>query len=117
MVVDSALVFTYTRPAVGREKEAFAVFQDAATFFGKLAADGRCLEPEFFVGPFAKGILVVKGSHDDLLEIAQSEDFIKFYLRAGYAVKDIGYELFYFGERVTEIMGLWATVGQELGYM
>lgn len=115
--MDSALVFTYTRPVAGREAAAFEVFQDAFAFFGKLAAEGKCLEPEVFVGPFAKGIMVVKGSRGDLYAITSSDEFQKFYLKAGYAVKDIGFEMYYFGDAVTELMGLWSTVGTELGYM
>lgn len=115
--MDSALVFTYTRPVAGREAAAYEVFQDAFTFFGKLAAEGKCLEPEVFAGPYAKGIMVVKGDSEDLFAITNSEDFHRFYLKAGYAVKDIGYELYYFGDAVTDIMGLWSTVGTELGYI
>ena len=115
--MDSAIVFTYTRPHPGREAAAFEVFEDALTFFGKLAADGKCLEPEVFVGPHAKGVLVVKGERDALRAIIDTEDFTRFYLRAGYAVPDIGYEMYEFGEGVTTLMGLWATVGKELTYM
>ena len=115
--MNSALVFTYTRAFPGREEQAFEAFQDAMTFFGKLAVDGKCLEPEVFIGPFGKGVMVIKGDRDQLRWILDSEDFMPMYMKAAYAVPDIGYELYYFGDDVIELMGIWSTVGKELGYV
>jgi hypothetical protein len=115
--VNSAIVFTYSRAHLGREGAAFEAFQDAMTFFGKLAADGKCLEPEVFLGPYAKGIMVVKGERDVLWEITNSDDFKRFYLKTAYSVPDIGFELFYFGEGTMDFMGLWSKVGKEFDFM
>ena len=115
--MNAALVFTYGRAFPGREAQAFDAFQDALTFFGKLAADGKILEPEVFIGPFGKGVLVIKGDRDQLRAILDLEDFMPMYMKAAYAVPDIGYEIYSFGEEVIELMGLWSTVGKELGYV
>ena len=116
-MVDSAIVFTYTRPHPGREIAAYEAFEDGLTFFGKLAADGKCLEPEVFSGPFGKGAFVIKGELVYLREILDSDDFKRFYLKATFSVPDIGFEIYAFGEGVTDWMDLWSTIGKELTYM
>ena len=115
--MDSAIVFTYTRPYPGREAAAFEAFQDAFTLFGKFAAEDKCLEPEVFTGPFAKGLMVIKGEREKLLRIIETEEFQHMYLKAGWSVPDIGFELFYFGDGVMELMAAWNAVGAELGYV
>ena len=115
--MDSAIVFTYSRAFPGREATAFESFQDALTLFGKFAAEDRCLEPEVFTGPFAKGLMVIKGEREKLLGIIETEEFQHMYLKAGWSVPDIGYELFFFGDSVMDLMGAWNAVGKELEYV
>ena len=45
---NAALKISYTHPMVGRETEALEVFSDGLVMWGKLAADGKCAEPEVF---------------------------------------------------------------------
>ena len=45
---NAALMLSYTKPISGREAKAMEVFADALTMYGKLAADGKCAEPEVF---------------------------------------------------------------------
>ena len=113
----AAIVFHYGRPSAGREKLAFEAFQEALEFFGARAGDGLCQAPVAYMPPSGGGMLIVAGERAALGEIAAGEDFVRMYLKAGYAVPDLTYEIMQTGEDAVSQMGLWASVGSELGLM
>ncbi len=113
----AAIMFTYTRPTPGREAQALEVFTDSLTFFGKLAADGKCDEPMVYQAPSGLGMMIIHGERESLLEIIGAEDFVKLYTKVTFAVPDIKYELAATGESVQDNMQVWSAVGLELGYM
>jgi 4-hydroxy-L-threonine phosphate dehydrogenase PdxA len=113
--VQAALIFRYGRPWAGREKLAFEAFGDALEFFGKRAADGLCQAPIAYMAATGGGMMMVHGDRERLAEILQTEDFMHMYLRAGYAVPDLTYDLMLAGESAVNQMGMWAGVGSELG--
>ena len=113
----AAIMFTYTRPAPGREAKALEAFTDGLTFFGKLAADGKCGEPMVYLAPSGLGTWIIPGYRESLFEIIGSDDFAKLYTKVTFAVPDIKYELVAAGEGVQEDMQMWGAVGLELGYM
>jgi len=115
--VTSAIVFRYDRPHPGREAMAFEAFGEAFRFFGKLAADGACETPVSYLPPAGGGMMIVHGERERLLEILASEDFTRMYYRAGYTVPALTYELMITGGDAVAAMGLWASVGSELGVM
>jgi hypothetical protein len=112
----SAIVFRYGRPWAGREKLSFEAFQDALSFFGKLATDGRCHEPITFMSVTGGGMMIVHGEREHLREILEMEEFARIYFKAGYGVPDLSYEVMAAGESAVEQMGLWASTGSELGF-
>ena len=114
-IVPAAIVFRFGRPWAGREKLAFEAFQDALAFFGKLAVDGLCQSPIPYMVMTGGGLLIVHGERDRLLEILAMEDFGRMYLKAGYTVPDLTFEIVTAGEAAVESMGMWAGVGSELG--
>ena len=113
----AALVFTYGRPAVGREAMAMDVFADSLVFWGKLAADGTCDEPMVYLRPDGGGMMIIHGERPALRNILDTEDFRRIYFRAGFAVPDLRYELLTAGDTVGEYMAFWAGLGSELGVM
>ncbi len=113
----AAIVLTYGRPAPGRESKALEAFTDALTFFGKLATEDKCSEPMIYTGPSGRGMMIVHGDRRALLEIIDLEEFERHYLKAGFAVPDVAYELVAFGDRVQEVMQRWSSIGLEHGYM
>jgi hypothetical protein len=117
MAWNTAVIFFYGVPVAGREAKAFETFNDAATFFGKLAADGKCAEPEMFHYGFGGGMMIVRAaSIEDLFEMLERDESRKIIAAATYTVTDFRYEIFFTGERMMENMGNWAQVGAELGY-
>lgn len=111
----AAIVFRYGRPWAGREQLAFQAFQDAITFFEKMAIDGRCQSPIAYMSATGGGMMIVHGERMKLGELLQSEEFIRLYLKAGYGVPDLTYEMTSAGEEAVTMMGTWAGVGSELG--
>src|SRR3990172_11652424 len=96
----AALMFTWTRPTAGREAKALESFTDALTFFGKLAADGKCGEPMVYLAPSGLGMMIIHGERETLFEIIGSDDFAKLYTKVTFTTPDVKYELVATGETV-----------------
>lgn len=114
MMMDSAILFTYTRAAPGREKKAFDVFAEAMAFFGTAAHEGKCAEPINFMGSTGLSLAVIPGEHHALSDLIHTDEFLDLYTKMIYAVPDIAYQLGSFGEGVQDQMARWARVGGEL---
>lgn len=113
------MVTSWTQPARGRESKALESFMDFLTFFGKLAADGKCTAPEpFFSYDGSHGFAVVKGRSDVLQEILDSEEFERVVTKAQLTVEDLKTHLYATGDdEIQRGMRIYAEVGNELGYM
>jgi hypothetical protein len=115
--MDTALVIHFTRPYPGRETLAFEAFQDAMTFFGKLATDGHCELPVAYMGTSGGGMMVIHGERTKLHELAHGEEFNRLYLKAGFTNDGLTFEFMAAGEGAVIEMGDWAKLGVELGLM
>ena len=113
----AAIMFTWNRSTPGREAQALEVFADSLTFFGKLAADGKCGEPMVYLAPSGPGTMIIHGHRESLFEILGSDEFAELYTKVTFSVPDIKYEIVAAGEGVQEQMQMWGAVGLELGYM
>jgi hypothetical protein len=115
--MDSAIVFTYTRAAPGREEKSLQAFTEGMAFFGTAAHDGKCGEPITFMGTDGHSLIIVPGEWKALTELVRSDEFLELYTKSVFAVPDIGYRLGAFGEGVQEYMARWARVGNELALL
>lgn len=113
-MMDSAIVFSYTRAAPGREDKALAAFTASMAFFGTASHDGKCGEPINVMGTTGHSLLIVPGEYDALSELIRSEEFRELYTKTVFAVPDIGYELGAYGQGVQDYMARWARVGTEM---
>lgn len=114
----AALVFRYGVPVPGREAAALQNFADAQVFFGKLAADGKCSEPEIFHHGYGGGMMIIKGETPMILqELLGMEDGRHLLATASYTSTGFGYELYLTGEDLADSMARYAAVGSELGYL
>jgi nicotinic acid phosphoribosyltransferase len=116
-MIDSAIVFTFSRAALGREAEALEAFTESMAFFGTASHDGKCEEPINVMGTTGHSLMIVPGEYDALSELVRSEGFRELYTKAIFAVPDIGYELGAFGQGVQEYMARWARVGTEMALL
>ncbi len=115
--MDAAIVFTYGRPAAGREKLGFEAFQDAMAFFEKKAIDGLCSHPVPYMFMDGGGMLIVHGDRERLYELTALDEFRTMYLKAGFSAPDLKYRIAALGDFAAEAMGAWAAVGADLGLM
>jgi hypothetical protein len=116
-MMDSAIVFTYTRAATGREEKALDIFAEGMAFFGTAAHEGKCGEPISFMGNSGHSLIVIPGEYDALSGLVRTEEFRELYTKCVFAVPDIGYELGAFGQGVQDYMALWARVGRDLALL
>ncbi len=116
-MIDSAIVFTYSRAAFGRETEALEAFTESMAFFGAASHEGKCEEPINVVGTTGHSLMIIPGEYDALSELVRSEAFRELYMKTLFAVPDIGYKLGAFGQGVQELMARWARVGTEMALL
>lgn len=113
-----ALVISYGLPVPGREAKALEAFADGQALFGKFAADGMCAEPEAFQHFFGGGMMIIRADgYDKLFGMLEKDDTKHLIEVCTFAVQDFEFAFMHTGEVLTEDMGLYATVGAELGYL
>jgi hypothetical protein len=118
MAWNAAIVATFGVPVPGREAKALENFADSQTFFSKLAAAGKCSEPEAFLFWDGGGFMVVKGETPEILfEIVEMDEFRRETATASYTSQDFHFKIAATGERLGQYMANYATVGTELGYL
>ena len=115
---DAAIILRYNGPSRGREAKALEVFADSLTFFGKLAADGVCAEPEVFHHLVGGGMMIVKTENaEKALAILHMEDMRRILDIALFSVDGFELEIMITGEEVMQNVGFYGQIGTELGYM
>ena len=115
--MNAAIMFTWTRPAPGREAKAMELFGEVLTSFGKLAADGKCEEPMVYGAPSGFGMMLVHGERDALHEIIGSDEFTRLYAGVTFVSPHIKFELINAGEGAQERTQAWTEAGTKLGYL
>lgn len=113
-----ALVISYGLPIPGREAKALEAFADAQVLFGKFAADGNCAEPEALQKPFGGGMMIIRADgYEKLFDMLELDDTKHLMEVCLLSVQDFEYTFMHTGSLLMEDMGLYATVGAELGYL
>ena len=118
MTWNAALKISYARPMTGREAKAMEVFADALTIYGKLAADGKCAEPEVFHHLVGGGMFIIKCENvGKAFEILGLDDVRHMLDEAVFTVEDFDVEIMVTGGQLMSDMSLYTAVGTELGYI
>lgn len=116
-MLDSAIVFSYSRAAPGREDKALEAFTEGMAFFGSAAHDGKCQEPITVMGTSGHSYMIIPGEYDALSALARSDEFRELYTKTVFAVPDIGFEIAAYGQGVQDYMARWARIGTELALL
>ena len=118
MTWNAALKISYERPIAGREAKAMEVFADALTIYGKLAADGKCAEPEVFHHLVGGGMFIIKfETVETAIETLEMDDVRHMLDEAVFTVEDFDVEIMVTGEQLMSNMSLYTAIGTELGYI
>ena len=112
--MDSALVATWRTSVPGREKSALDYGLEVNEYWGKLAADGKCSEPEMF---FFSGhaMWMVKGAPDTLGQLYGADATQRLLTKGQLLLEEFASELVKTGNAANEFLLQYAGVGQELG--
>ena len=114
--MDCAAIHTWSGMIPGREKEALDYGVEANAYWSKLAAEGKCSEPEmFFAG--TRGTWMVKGDPDTLRALYAREETQVLAAKGGFLLQDWDYVFAITGNAATEFLLRVAVAGQELGYV
>ena len=114
--MDCAAVHTWSGMVSGREKEALDYGVEVNAYWSKLAAEGKCSEPEmFFTG--TRGTWMVKGDPDTLRELYAREVTQVLAAKGDFLLQNYNYEFVITGNAATEYLLLVAAAGQKLGYV
>jgi hypothetical protein len=103
-------------PVHGREKLALDLGVEVNEYWGKLAAEGKCSEPEMFF--YAdRGMWMVKGDLQTLRQLCDAEEVQRQFDKGQFFFADYDYELVRTGDAAVEHLLRCAGVGQELGFV
>ena len=119
MARDAAIVTRWGAPVRGREAKALEVFMEFLGFWSKLAAEGKCSEPEAMLASDGSGgMSIVRGKVTDLAEIWESTECLRMIEKGQFIVEGLKSEWYWTGdEQIQELTGMYVETGQELGYM
>lgn len=113
--MDSAIVVTWNVPIHGREKEALDYGVEVNEHWGKLAADGKCSDPEMFFFSDGHGEWMVKGNSDVLLKLFMSPENRRLTTKGSLLLDGFRYDFVRTGPASDAYMLEYAELGQELG--
>ncbi|HEY5663375.1 MAG TPA: hypothetical protein VIS05_04995 [Ilumatobacter sp.] len=109
-----AYVVTWNGPVPGREMKALDYGAEVGEYWGKLAADGKCSEPEMFFFPDGHGMWMVKGDFETLDQLWFAEAAQHLLAKGRWLLEDFGYEFVRTGDSVDQFLMFFAEVGKEM---
>lgn len=115
--MDAALVITWKVPFPGREKQALELAAQADEYWGKLAADGKCTQPEWYFMPDGWGMWMVKGERRVLEELVQSDESRRLLAKGTLLLAAYRWALADTADGAQRFMAVYSTIGGELGVM
>jgi hypothetical protein len=115
--MDTALVISWKVPFPGREKQALGLAAEADEYWGKLAAEGKCTQPEWFFMPDGWGMWMIKGERRILEELLQSEPSRRLRAKGALLLDAYTWALAETGAGAQRFMTDYGTIGSELGIL
>jgi hypothetical protein len=113
----AALIAQWTRTFPGREAVSLALAAESNEFFGKLAADGKITEPEWYFGTFGPNFFIIRGEEEVLREIEAMPENVKLTAKSVLVLEDFSYGFYSTGDGAEAWLQAWAETGKELGYL
>jgi len=118
-MADSALFIRWGATAVGRERQAVALFGESLKFLTRLVTEGRVASVEpFFLQPHGgdlEGFWVVRGDRDELNKIRGEDSFQRLQIRAQAVVQGFGVIEAITGESLNQHMAWFSEAAREAG--
>jgi hypothetical protein len=109
-----AYVVTWKGSVPGREMKAIEYGAEVQEYWGKLAAEGKCSEPEMFFFPDGHGMWMVKGEFQTLEQLWFTDRAQHLLAKGGWLLEDFGFEFVRTGDSADQYLAFFADVGKEL---
>jgi hypothetical protein len=110
-MADRVIFMGWTRPVVGREKQAMQLFQKATTYYSKLKTEGKIESFESVLlmphGGDLNGFTLIRGDAKKLAEFHDEATAIELRMEAAYCLEGYGVIVGYTGEGLTNLFPQW----------
>ncbi len=111
----AAMIVQFEHPIAGREKLALDYGVEVNEYFGKLASDGKCSFPEYFLSTIGgRHLWMVKGELKTLEEIEMVPAAQKLLTKGGLLFEEFTYAFHVTGEGADEYLLNFAEAAQGL---
>jgi hypothetical protein len=101
----------------GREALALETFMESADFWDKRIADGQVESRQAYVSPAGHGMIIVTGERASLSAVLEMPEYLRFMAKTDLCAAGLEGELMATGESATQLVGTWAEVAKEHGYL
>lgn len=113
-MADSAFFIGWNEAKAGRETHVMELFQTTMTYFTRQMEAGtiESFEPVLLErhGGDMNGFILVRGDHNKLDEMRQTDEFMNMTLMGGHILDDFGVIGCYIGDRLMDIMAKWGAI-------
>ena len=110
----AAMIVHFDHPFPGREIRALEYGVEVNEFWGKLAAEGKCTQPEMFFSTSGHGLWMVKGDLETLEQLVSTEKVQKLLEKGGLLMDGFGYEFHFTGDAADAYLLRYAGLVKEL---
>jgi hypothetical protein len=116
-MADAAIVIRWNRVVPGREQQGLSIFGQSLEYYGTLQGKGaiESFEPVIFnpTGGDLNGIILIRGSLDQLDALKREDRFIDLMMRAAHACEGLGVNDAYLEGELQARMGRWTQIINE----
>ena len=113
-MADSAIVLRWDRVVPGREQQALSLFGQSLEYYGSLQTSGaiESFEPVLLdpTGSDLNGIIVIRGSDDQLDALRREDRFIDLTMQAAYLCDSFGVVRGYLENELQARMAKWSQI-------
>ena len=102
--MQSALVVTWTHPVPGREQKALEFAAEVQAFWGKMASEGKCSQPQMFFSERGTGLWIVTGERDTLMQLHDSEEARLFLMKGDLLLENYSADIVYTGDSAMDYL-------------
>ncbi|MGB5268181.1 MAG: hypothetical protein WBN30_16425 [Polyangiales bacterium] len=116
-MADAAIVIRWNRVVPGREQQGLSIFGQSLEYYGTLQSKGaiESFEPVIFnpTGGDLNGIILIRGSLDQLDGLKREDRFIDLMMRAAHTCEGLGVNDAYLEGELQKRMGRWTQIINE----
>lgn len=113
-MADAAIVIRWNRVVPGREQQGLSIFGQSLEYYGTLQKKGaiESFEPVIFnpTGGDLNGIILIRGSADQLDALKREDRFIDLMMRAAHNCEALGVADAYLEGELQSRMARWAQI-------